>query len=391
MIWKNRVLAPKLEAALERGKSILLLGPRQTGKTTLVKKLKHDKYITLMHPAVLQKYESNPSILIEETKAQQKSLARKPVIILDEVQKVPTITDCIQILIDDGIAQFIITGSSARKIKNLLPGRVIKYTLAPLNLLELDTETINLESILVNGSLPEVYNTKKQEDINELLHSYVSLYLEEEIRKEALVRNIGNFSNFLKLACIESGNLVHLRNIGDEIGVSHQTISDYYDILLDCMLVEKIEPLTKSITRKRLTKSPKFIMFDLGIKRFGANEPFNPGQKQLSLLFEQFIGLELSRMIRQNNLRTDLLFWRSHDGPEIDFILSHDNTYTPIEVKWTENPSQKDLRHIISFNQEYAVTGLSYIICRCDAPRLLADNVLALPWQNLPQVFKNIE
>lgn len=384
----KRAITPKIEASLKRGKSILLLGPRQTGKTTLVKKLPHDLYITLMHPGILQKYESRPEILINEVEALKALLGRKPVIIIDEIQKIPTFTDSIQVLIDESVAQFIITGSSARKIKNLLPGRVIKYNLTPLSLIELNSFH-ELDAFLINGSLPEVLVTEPQSQnaIEDLLKSYVNLYIEEEIRKEALVRNIGTFVNFLKLACIESGNTANFTSISNEIGVSHPTIAEYYRILEDCMLVERIEPLTKSLTRKRLSKSPKYIMFDLGVKRIGAQEPFNPGIKQLSLLFEQFIGLELCRMLNQLSIQGEVLFWRSHDGPEVDFVIDLNGNYVPIEVKLTDKPSMADIRHLLLFKEEYNVTGPCYVICRCSMPMLLANNVFALPWQDLPKIF----
>ncbi len=408
----NRAITPKIEASLQRGKSILLLGPRQTGKTTLVKQLSHDIYITLMHPNALQKYESSPEIFIREIEAQKILLGRKPVVIIDEIQRIPTFTDSIQVLIDDNLAQFIITGSSARKIKNLLPGRVVKYNLTPLSLLELNSFHL-LEAFLINGSLPEVLVTESQVipiqsqneikrvadlyidlydqsqgQIEELLISYVNLYIEEEIRKEALVRNIGSFVNFLKLACIESGHTANFTNISNEIGVTHPTISEYYRILEDCMLVERIEALTTGTTRKRLNKSPKYIMFDLGVKRIGAQEPFNPGVKQLSLLFEQFIGLELCRMVNQLSIQAEVLFWRSHDGPEVDYVINLNGKYLPIEVKWTDKPNMSDIKHLLLFKEEYNVSDPCYVICRCNAPMLLADNVFAMPWQDLPNIMQ---
>ena len=318
-------------------------------------------------------------------------LNRKPIIILDEIQKIPNITDVIQILIDEDIPQFILTGSSARKIKNLLPGRVIKYTLSPLSLTEFKSINLNLEDILANGLLPEIYNTKNQLAINELLESYVNLYIEEEIRKEALVRNVGNFSNFLNLACIESGNIINLRAIASEVGVSHQTIAEYYRILQDCMLIEKINALTKSTTRKRLNKSPKFVLFDLGVKRIGADEPSNPGTHQQAFLFEQFIGLELSKIIRLRGKSEKLFFWRSHDGPEVDFVLEENGLYIPIEVKWTDKPTQKTIKHLLTFKKEYSLKKNMYIICRCAEPMLLADNIIALPWQHIEKIFTDLK
>lgn len=228
-MWIKRAITPKIEEVLARGKSILLFGPRQCGKTSLVKKLHHDLYITLMDPNSLRRYELNPGAFLQEIKAKKEILGKKPVVIIDEIQKIPDFTDGIQVLIDEQIAQFIITGSSARKIKNLLPGRVIKFTLSPLSLLEIEPQNLDLNKVLINGTLPEIYTNDSQDYINDLLNTYVNVYIEEEIRKEALVRNIKAFTNFFRFACIESGNTINLSKISADVGVSHHTITEYYN------------------------------------------------------------------------------------------------------------------------------------------------------------------
>lgn len=389
-MWIERAITPKIKDTLSRGKSILIFGPRQCGKTSLVKKLKHDIYITLMDPNYLRRYELNPGIFLQEIRAKNMELGKQPIVIIDEVQKIPDFTDGIQVLIDEKVAQFIITGSSARKIKNLLPGRVIKFTLTPLSMLELDTKLLDLQKVLVNGTLPEIYTNTSQDYINDLLNTYVNVYIEEEIRKEALVRNIQAFTNFFQLACIESGNTVNLSKISTDVGVSHHTIMEYYNILRDCMLINTIEPLTTSNSRKRLTKSNKYILSDLGIKRAGADESDHPNIQHLSMLFEQYIGLEISRCLELLNVHAKLLFWRSHDGPEIDYVIFFNNKYTPIEVKWTNNPNYNDVRHLITFKNEYQIHEFCYLICRCEESRLITDNILAVPWQHLPQIISKL-
>lgn len=388
-MWINRAITPKIEKTLAMGKSVLLFGPRQCGKTSLVKRFEHDLYITLMHPNAIRRYTINPQIFFEEVEAIKDKLGRKPLIIVDEVQRIPDFTDGIQVLIDEQIAQFIITGSSARKIKNLLPGRVIKFTLTPLNLLEIDPNQIDLNKVLINGTLPEIYAADTQDYINDLLNTYVNVYIEEEIRKEALVRNISAFTNFLQLASIESGSTINLSRISAEVGVSHHTIMEYYNILRDCMLTTVIEPLTTTNSRRRLTKSSKYILFDMGIKRSAADESDQPGVKQFSLLFEQYIGLEISRLLEIFAPNAKLLFWRSHDGPEVDYVIYCNNKYIPIEVKWTDNPSNADIRHLITFQEEYQVLDYCYLICRCNTPRLMTDKIMATSWQELPNIIKN--
>lgn len=380
MSYLERKITQQIVATVNNNKSIMLLGPRQTGKTTLVRKLKHDRYLNLIDPELRQRYESSPAALIAEIKALNRELSYKPTLIIDEIQKVPLLTDSIQILIDDNLANFILTGSSARRITNLLPGRVIKFVLRPLAISELGNLNITLEQILINGLLPGIVTDPINQDLD--LHSYLSLYLEEEVRKEALVRNLGTFHNFLKLACIGSGQQISFRSIAQEIGITHNTVAEYYRILQDCMLVEVITPITTSSTRRKLTKHPKYLIFDLGVRRVGAMEAAPLSVVQLGNIFEQFVGLELAKILAIMPAAS-LHYWRDHTGIEIDYIVSINNTYTPIEVKWTNNPSLKDAKHIIKFQKEYSNASHGYIICNTPYAMSINENVTALPWGKL--------
>jgi predicted AAA+ superfamily ATPase len=242
----------------------------------------------------------------------------------------------------------------------------------------------------VNGTLPNIFNAKDAHFKETELASYVTLYLEEEIRKEALVRSLAAFSNFFRLACIESGNTVKFRNIAQEIGVSHSTISEYYKILQDCMIVEIIESLTTTTTRRVLYKSPKYLIFDLGVRRLGSKETNNPTVKQLSCLFEQFIGLELIKLARSSEYgssSTTIKFWKDYNGPEIDYVIDKYGEYIPVEVKWTEKPSYKDCRHIVTFHKEYPTSKRGYIVCNTPYSMQLADNIYAISWRELHKVF----
>lgn len=383
----TRELQQVLLDILKRGKSIIILGPRQTGKTTLVKSIKHDRYINFMLLEHKLRYESNPGLLYQEILALKQSLNTKPRIIIDEVQKIPEITNDLQVLIDDKIAEFIITGSSAKKITNLLPGRVIKLNMQPLSLKELGSINVTLEQLLVYGSLPGVITLNDDAIKTQELNSYVNLYLEEEIRKEALVRNLAAFSNFLQLASIESGNILSFTDISQQLGVSHSTIASYYQILLESMLGFKVEPLTITNTRRKLTKSAKYFIFDLGIRKAAAKDSDNPSYKQLSLLFEQFIAIELHKIIQmQSSKNLRLLFWRSHSGPEVDFIIQSNDVYIAIEVKYKKVPTLKDAKHLMIFNQEYK-TKKSYIVCNTPYPVQLVDDILAINWRQLANIF----
>lgn len=385
-----RQIERRFKKALDRKKSILLLGPRQTGKTTLVKNLNADLYINLARPSTRQVYEKDPGRFTREIEAMAPKF---PLVIVDEVQKVIPLLDAIQDLIDSQVAQFILTGSSARKLRregdvNLLPGRVVILRMDPLLISEMGSLSPSIEELLLYGSLPHIILEKSTENREEDLFSYVTTYLEEEIRSEALVRNIGAFSNFLKLAALESGSISNFHKLSQDIGVSNPTINEYYQILVDCLVAERIEALSQSRTRKKLIKSPKFLIYDLGIRRIAAGEGRDIPDRYMGDLFEQWVGLELLRQMRTSPQKSSLLFWRNQAGAEVDWIVEKENQYIPVEVKWTENPNSSDARHIHTFIEEYRNSSKGYVICRIPRAQKLTNKVLALPWKELHVVLE---
>lgn len=389
MDFISRQIEGRFQKALGRKKSILLLGPRQTGKTTLVKNLHADLYINLARPSVRQAYERDPGHLTREVEAMAPHF---PLVIIDEVQKVTPLLDAVQDLIDSQVAQFILTGSSARRLRrngevNLLPGRVLLLRMDPLLISESTTLSPSIEELLLYGSLPHILLEKSVENREEDLFSYVTTYLEEEIRAEALVRNIGAFGNFLKLAALESGCISNFHKLSQDIGVSNPTISEYYQILVDCLIAERIEALSQSHTRKKLIKSPKFLIYDLGVRRLAAGEGCDIPDKYMSDLFEQWVGLELSRLMRTFPQKSSLMHWRDAAGAEIDWIVEKEHQYIPVEVKWTKNPRPNHARHVHSFIQEYPNSSKGYVICRIPKAQKLTEQVMALPWQELHMLF----
>ena len=388
MEFIERTLKGKLSQVLKRGKSILLLGPRQTGKTTLINQYKADLEITLLISKIRRQYEADPDQLIREVKALKSNRGKPPLVIIDEIQKVPALMDGVQYLIDKNLGQFILTGSSARKLRhnkniNLLPGRVIQMRLDPLTLQELSSHSFPIENFLTYGSLPAICLSSDNFIREEELDSYVDLYLEDEVRAEALVRDIGAFENFIRLAAIESGNIVNFDKISQDIGVARTTIAAYYQILEDCLIAERIEPYTKSKNRKKLTKSPKYLFFDLGLRRLAAAESISLPQKYLGSLFEQFIGLELTRWSRLQEAKISVHFWRDSSGPEVDWLLSRDKALLPIEVKWTDSPSYRDAKHLESFLNAYPTARKGYVVCQTLRPQILAKNIEAISWKDL--------
>ena len=214
----------------------------------------------------------------------------------------------------------------------------------------------------------------------------MTTYLEEEVRAEAVVRNLGDFARFLELSASESGGIVNLRKLLQEIGVSHTTIGAYYQILEDCLIAERIEPLTQSKTRKKLTKSEKYLFFDLGVRRLAAHEGTRLPKETLGLLFEQFIGLELLRNARTKGHGAKIRFWRDPDGPEVDWVIDEEGAYIPLEVKWTENPTHSDIRHLEVFLSEYKSSKEGFLVCRVPRKTKLSDNVSAIPWQSIGEI-----
>ncbi len=387
MKYTKRLLEDKIAHALQRDKSVLLLGARQTGKTTLAGQFRSDLAITFIQPDVRQRYEKNPHLLRGEVELLEPfAKGKRPLVFLDEVQKVPAILDVVQDLIDRQKANFILTGSSARKLRrtdriNLLPGRVIALRMDPFILTE--SPATDLRDRLLFGALPGLLPVKDPSDKETDLASYVTTYLEEEIRAEAVVRNLGDFARFLELAASESGRIVNMRKLSQEIGVAHTTIGSYYQILEDCLIADRVEPLTQSKTRKKLTKSEKYLFFDLGVRRLAAREGTRLSRDTMGLIFEQFIGLELLRASHIRGQGIKIRFWRDPDGPEVDWLIDENGVYTPLEVKWTDDPVPGDVRHLEVFLSEYPSARAGYLVCQVPRRVKLSKNVIALPWQDI--------
>lgn len=391
MTYIPRKIVTNLSQALDRGKSVLLLGARQTGKTTFIhQQIKPDITYSFARASTRQRYEQNPALLEKELEEQVKQYAKPPIIFIDEVQKIPRVMDVAQYMIDQKLAQFILTGSSARKLKvgkdlNLLPGRVVSLMMTPLIYDEI-LEKPTLENILLYGTLPGIMLEAKISAKDTDLYSYVTTYLEEEIRAEAMVRNIGHFSRFLEIAAGESGKQLNFTRLSQDIGIADTTIANYYQVLEDCLITLRVDPIDHSITKRRLIRSPKYLFFDMGVRRACANEGAKLSQKILANLFEQYVGTELIYHSHLLSPETKIKYWRDSAGPEIDYVIDQAQTYIPIEVKWTDRPNLSDAKHIKKFIEEYNVKQ-AYIICRTPHRYKIADNIIALPWQEIGAIM----
>ena len=400
MVYIQRKILASITHAIGRGKSVLLLGPRQAGKSTLLKNsFPNAALFTFANIATRLRYEQSPvqfrlDLLYQIEQAKLATADTPPLIIIDEVQKIPEVMDVAQELIDEKKAIFILTGSSARKLKhnkhkNLLPGRVVKIYLGPLSIKEIPAKYLDIHQLMLYGSLPDILLKDDSIDQETDLQSYVNLYLEDEIRSEALVRSVANFSKFLELAAIENGNIINFTQISQDVGVASSTIIEYYRILEDCLIATRIDPISNTSSRRRLTKAPRYLFFDLGVSRIAAKDGNKLALRSLGKVFENFIGIQLLLSCHTLNSEIQLYFYRTITGIEVDYVLSYNKIYIPIEVKFKEQISDKDLKHLKTFLDEHDNAPHAYIICTTPAPYKIRDNITVLPWQDLEIVFRH--
>lgn len=367
---------------------VFLFGPRQTGKTTLVRKaIKDHKVfeINLLLNETYLKYKTKISLFKEEIEYFIEK-ERKGIVFIDEIQKLPEMLDEIHYLIEKykGRISFILTGSSARKLKkvstNLLGGRAWSFYLFPFTYQEL-TKYFSLQNALKYGSLPAILNLNKTDTIR-TLNSYTNTYLKEEIINEALTRNLNAFSKFLDIAADSSGEIVNYSNIARETGVASKTIKEYYQILEDTLIAFHLEPYIRS-RRKRLVEHPKYYMFDIGVINAicGRLEINLKAQTKIyGKLFEHFIILEINRLIHYFEKPWKIYFWRTSHGAEVDLIIekSKDTIYA-VEIKSSEYVASKELTGLKQFAAVYPKAKL-FCVCRTEKP-YRQNNISILPWK----------
>ncbi len=407
MVSHPRFLENILQADASRDKVRLLFGARQTGKSTLLQRIAdaNARVFNLQERRTRLDLERDPHVFTQILEADNRSPA---VVCVDEIQKVPVLLDEVQYLYDTypDRFRFLLTGSSARKLKtssaNLLPGRAHLFNLCPLLLRErqgasesrvfpIKTESIEtgfpeptLEDLLLFGSLPGVILEHEETKVR-TLESYVDLYLEEEIRRESLVRNVGAFQQFLELAATESGRIINLTNISRESGVPVATLRTYYQVLEDTFVGYRI-PAYGAAGRKRVLTTPRFLFYDNGVRNAAARYRFSTDllKIQIGLLFENWVGQELVHRCLYAGRAYRMSFWRTSHGAEVDYVLETPDEAIPIEVKATGSPSLADASHLKLFLETYPQRARrGFIVCRCREPRRLADNIEAVPWKSL--------
>lgn len=406
MQGKNKVLFRFVEEALRRdlskGFSVLMLGPRQVGKTTLARdcfaKIRNKLEYPLQDPSLRLELEAEPSKLIKWIRAE----GGNPHVFIDEAQKIPELFDAIQLLIDNKDASFLLTGSSARKLRrsgmNLLPGRIKHYHLDPLLWSELnlsqenslkeialgnlnEKEKYSFDELLIYGSLPGIVMLKEK-DRGAFLSSYSEIYLEEEIRAESLSRKIGAFSRFLELAAAESGTSPNFTKLSNESGVSQPAIKEFYRLLEDTLVVERVDPYLHN-PRKRILSSPRYYFFDIGVRNALARLSLDRGliNAQKGKLFEHAVMLEIIRRVRALNKNYKVCFWRTAAGAEVDCVIDMGNKIIPIEIKSSATVMASELKGLKNFLSDYKDRAKQgYVITMGKRKEKLAENIIVLPW-----------
>ena len=310
---------------LSKNNSFFLFGARGTGKSTLLKQqfqTKETLWIDLLTDADENRYGRHPDELSRALEAQPYSR-----IVIDEVQKAPKLLDVVHHEMEkQKKRQFILTGSSARKLKrgsaNLLAGRAFTHPLFPLTFLELG-DAFNLKDCLEFGSLPKLFAYHDKEEKNEFLRSYVKNYLKEEISVEQLVRQLNPFRDFLEVAAQSNGKIVNYSKIANDIGVDDKTVYNYFSILDDTLVGFHLPAFHRSV-RKQLRTSPKFYFFDPGIVRALDNTlrvELLPQTYAFGNAFEHWVILECFRLNEYRQLDYKFSYLQTKDGSEIDLII----------------------------------------------------------------------
>jgi len=353
--------------------STFLWGARQTGKSTLLKAMYPEAfYFDLLLADVYNRLLRNPSLLRENLEADPEI----KMVIIDEIQRLPELLNEIQWLIVNRNRQFILSGSSPRKIvrsgANLLGGRSLRYELYPLIYKEIPD--FDLLRAINRGLMPRHYLST---GYNKLISAYIGNYLHDEIMAEARIRNISSFSRFLETAAFSNGEIVNYTNIATDCGVSSPTIKEYFQILVET-LTGRFLPSYQKKPKRRVILSPKFYFFDIGI----ANQLLKrgvilPGSESFGKAFEHFIYHEIYSHSHYSDLNYPLCYWRTASNIEVDFILGDHEV--AVEVKSSEMANPRHLRGLISFSEEYNAKKL-ILVSNDPAPRK-TGNIMILPWR----------
>lgn len=338
-----------LEVPKDLQHSIFLFGPRGTGKTSWLKQHFADAiYFDLLNDDTYTELSARPTRLSDRIPQDYTGW-----VIIDEVQKIPAILDEVHRLIEGRELRFVLTGSSARKLKqhgvNLLAGRALTYHMHTLTAAELQSAFDGLTA-LQNGLLPMAVTSKQ---VKRYLSSYVATYLREEVMQESLTRNMAMFSRFLETASFSQGEVLNYTAISREVAISRHTVANFFDILEDLLIAIRL-PVFNKRAKRDLVLTPKFYYFDVGVYR--SIRPQGPLDSVSELDGAAYETLLLQHLRAYNDyfeLGYSLHYWRTRDQKEVDFVLYGNNGFHAFEVKRKASLDKKDMRGLRAFGQDY--------------------------------------
>jgi predicted AAA+ superfamily ATPase len=379
MFRRNLVLPP---AGRE---TFFLWGPRQTGKTTLLRDAYGDAvWVDLLKADEYRRYLERPELLREELRPRP----RGGQVVIDEVQKVPALLDEVHWMHEHLEIRFALCGSSARKVRrgaaNLLGGRAVRYELHGLIAAELGAD-FNLERLLNRGYLPAIYQSDRPE---RALASYVGDYLKEEVAAEGLVRNLPVFSAFLGAAALSDGDLVNFATIARECGVSAPTVKGHFGILEDTLLGRWLHGFTRR-PKRRVVAAPKFYFSDVGVvNHLAKRSVVQPGGELFGKAFENWVFHELAAANAYYEAGTDLHYWRLASGIEVDFIIG--NMTVAIEAKAAARVTSDHFKGLRHLHQDHP-RARRIVVCLESKRRTTDDGIEVWPVrtfvEELPALF----
>ncbi len=384
----RRILHTRLT---EHPKSVLLLGPRQVGKSTLCSALGPHVSVNLADEETYRQHLNDPGLIKRIVNALP---AAERVILIDEVQRIPSILNSVQALIDThGHLRFLLTGSSARKLRrgqaNLLPGRVLLEQLPPLVYWEI-AENFDLHKALTVGTLPEVY---LQEYGLEILNSYVAGYLREEIQAEALTKDLASYSRFLDIAAELSGQYLNYSKVASDSEISKDAIRRYVEILTDTLLVE-IVPSYKEVGRERRARQKeRLIFFDLGVRNslLVKQRPASLTREEMGSLFEQWLILQVIYYNQLHKKGWRISSYRDAFGVEVDLVIETHRQCIAVEIKSSVKAQEKMFKGLVRFAKVANRDITPYVIYQGEFEQRFEDLGSALPYEKflgeiLPQL-----
>jgi len=344
-------------------------------------------WIDLLEANTEALFQTNPDELINQTA----HLKPKSRVVIDEIQKVPKLLDLVHKLIEEKKLLFSLTGSSARKLKrgaaNLLAGRAFVYNLFPFTSTELN-QSFELSSVLEWGSLPKVSEFKSNSDKKKFLQSYAHTYIKEEIQNEQIVRNLPAFRRFIDVASQMNGCPLNYSKIGRDINTDHSVIRSFYEILEDTLVGFFLPAYDLSI-RKQVRKTPKFYLFDTGVKRAldkTLDIPLKPQTYEYGKAFEHFIILEFYKLCKYKEKDETLFYLLTKNNLEIDLVIKRPGKKTLfIEIKSTTNVKKEDAQNLYGITKE--IKGSEAFVLSLDKKRKTFEHIKSYYWKDFIDLF----